>query len=277
MGGEAQLKALSPPGQLPTPRWQTRALSDMNREQPETFPMSWLQIASLAFAFLSPVALWAMQRRNPDPRFERFFARCYAGLLIAVFLAGPLQRYLEGCLDMAHMLPMHLCDWALVAVVVALLRQSPVCFELAYFWGLCGTLQALFTPAITPGLEWWRLIVFFLDHAAIVAGVIFLLLVTRMRPRALWNVLLWSEIYLLAALAVNAWTGANYGFLAHPPATPSMLDLFSNTHWLYVVEINGVGLLFFAGLYAPWMIVDRIGARRVAASRAASNNSFGGH
>jgi hypothetical integral membrane protein (TIGR02206 family) len=224
--------------------------------------MSWLQIASIAFAFLSPVALWAICLRNHRTRLERRFARSYAGLLIAVFLAGPLQNYLDGRLDLAHMLPMQLCDWALVTVVVALLRRSQVCFELAYFWGLCGTLQAIFTPAIAPGLQWWRLIVFFLDHAAIVAGVIFLMLVTRMRPRTLWNVFIWSEIYLVAALTVNAWTDGNYGFLSHQPATPSMLDLFSDTHWLYVVEINGVGLLFFATLYAPWMIADRIGARR---------------
>lgn len=224
--------------------------------------MSWLQIASIAFAFLSPVALWIVYQRNPHPEFERFFARAYAGLLIAVLLAGPLQLCLEGYMDAAHLLPMQLCDWALIAVVLALLRRSAVCFELAYFWGLCGTLQALFTPAIDANLEWWRLIVFFVDHAAIVASVLFLMLVTRMRPRTLWNVVLWSEIYLLAALLVNAWTDGNYGFLAHPPATPSMLDLFSETHWLYVVEINGVGLLFFAALYAPWMIADRVRAQR---------------
>jgi len=210
--------------------------------------MSWLQIASIAFAFLSPVALWAIHRRHPHPRLERFFAHCYAILLIAVFLAGPLQAYLEERMDLAHSLP------------------ALLCFELAYFWGLCGTLQALFTPAITPGLEWWRLIVFFLDHAAIVGSVIFLMLVTRMRPRTLWNVLFWSEIYLLAALTANAWTGGNYGFLAHPPATPSMLDLFSATHWLYVVEINATGLFFFAVLYAPWVIADRLSARRARAN-----------
>ncbi len=152
--------------------------------------MSWLQIASIAFAFLSPVVLWAIHRRNPHPKFERFFSRCYAVLLIVIFIAGPLQRYLEGGLDIWQMLPMHLCDWALVAVVLALLRQSQICFELAYFWGLAGTLQALFTPAIGSGLEWWRLIVFFFDHAAIVAGVIFLLLAARMRPHTLWNVLI---------------------------------------------------------------------------------------
>jgi len=224
--------------------------------------MSWLQIASIAFAFLSPVALWAVHRRHPHPRLERCFAGFYVALLIAVFLAGPLQNYFAGGLNFAALLPMHLCDWALVVVVVALLRRSPVCFELAYFWGLCGTLQALFTPAITPEMDQWRLVVFFVDHATIVASVLFLILVGGMRPRTLWNVLLWSEIYLLTALTVNAWIDGNYGFLSHPPSTASMLDLFSKTHWLYVVEINGVALLFFAVLYVPWMVADRLAARR---------------
>lgn len=228
--------------------------------------MSWLQIVSIAFAFLSPLALWLVHRQNPGPRLERLFARCYAGLLILVFFAGPVQRYLEGQLDLAHVLPMHLCDWALITVVIALLWQSQVCFELAYFWGLCGTIQALFTPAVDQGLEWWRVLVFFIDHATIVAAVLFLVMVTRMRPRTLWNVLLWSEIYMVAALAVNAWTDANYGFLAHRPVTASMLDLFSENHWLYVAEINCVALLFFLALYVPWLIADRVGVRRAPVS-----------
>ncbi len=35
-----------------------------------------------------------------------------------------------------------------------------------------------------------------------------------------------------------------------------MLDLFSGTHWLYVLEINLVAGPFFAVLYLPWLIAD---------------------
>jgi uncharacterized membrane protein YwaF len=99
--------------------------------------------------------------------------------------------------------------------------------------------------------------VFFLDHAGIVAGVLFLLLVPKLRPRSMWRVLLWSETYLATALAVNALTGANYGFLSHKPAQASMLDLFPPTHWLYVLTINLVALLFFTVAFAPWWIAGR--------------------
>ena len=220
--------------------------------------MSWLQITSLALALLGPVAMWAAHRRRPHPVLERNFARSIAALLVVVFIAGLVQKFCEGEFDAAHALPMQLCDWALFAVVAALLGRSQTCFELGYFWGLCGTLQALFTPAIARDLAWWRQLGFFLDHAGIVAGVLFLLLVPKLRPRGLWRVLLWSEIYLATALLVNALTGANYGFLSHRPEQPSMLDFFPDPRGLYIAAINGIALLAFAAIYAPWWLADRL-------------------
>ena len=220
--------------------------------------MSPLQIGSLALAFLGPVVLWAMHRRRPHPKLERDFARGIAGLLLLVYAASLVEKHLDGTLTAREGLPMQLCDWARFAVVLALLRRSPTCFELGYFWGLCGTLQALFTPAIANDASWWRQLGFFLDHAGIVAGVLFLLLVPKMRPLGLRRVIVWSEIFLACALAVNALTGGNYGFLAHRPAQRTMLDLFSDTHWLYVAGINGVALVFFAAIWLPWLIADRL-------------------
>lgn len=131
--------------------------------------------------------------------------------------------------------------------------------------GLAGTAQALLTPAVASDLFWLRLVGFFFIHAGIVAGVLHLLLTGRFRPewpRSIVRVAIASEVYLALALAANALTGGNYGFLAHKPPTHSMLDLFSDTHWLYVVEINLTAWLFFAVLYVPWLIVDAARASR---------------
>jgi hypothetical integral membrane protein (TIGR02206 family) len=225
-----------------------------------------LQLLSLAFAIFAPLALWAAHRRRPHPALERAFSLGLAFLLLAVFTAGLTQKHIDGELDAAHALPMHLCDWTLFAVVAALIGRLQTCFELGYFWGMCGTLQALFTPAIGADLAFLRQLVFFLDHAGIVAGVLFLLLVPRLRPRSLWRVFLCSELYLATALAVNRLTGANYGFLSHPPEQPSMLDLFSRTRWLYVLEINLVALLFFILAYAPWWLTSH--SRNASPSRS---------
>ena len=61
-------------------------------------------------------------------------------------------------------------------------------------------------------------------------------------------------LYLVVALAVNAASGGNYGFLSARPSIRSMLDFFSDTPWLYVLQIDLPGLLFFLLLDLPWPI-----------------------
>jgi uncharacterized membrane protein YwaF len=48
----------------------------------------------------------------------------------------------------------------------------------------------------------------------------------------------------------------NYGFLLHKPTSSSILDYLSDTRWLYIMELEGLALLFFAILYAPFAIAD---------------------
>ena len=73
--------------------------------------------------------------------------------------------------------------------------------------------------------------------------------------RGAWlRVVLWSETYAALALLANAATGANYGFLSQRPETASLLDFFSDTHWLYILQINLTALLFFLILDLPWQI-----------------------
>ena len=71
----------------------------------------------------------------------------------------------------------------------------------------------------------------------------------------------------------NSLTGANYGFLSHKPVTASMLDLFSNDHTLYVVQINLTAYVFFAVLYLPWLIIDLVHARPKPATRDPAGTS----
>ena len=51
----------------------------------------------------------------------------------------------------ADALPMQLCDWAMFAVIAALVTLRRGVYEVAYFWGLAGTLQAILTPNLQSG------------------------------------------------------------------------------------------------------------------------------
>ena len=226
-----------------------------------------LQLFFVALTIAMPPALWIVSRRLRSDRFDQVVCRVLAILLLGIEIGDLSLKVLGDRTPITGALPMQLCDWALLAVVVALWGRRRTCFEVAYFWALGGTIQALVTPAIGAEVPHWRQAGFFLAHSLIVIGVVFLLLVLRMRPYAgsLMRVIFWSEIYLAAALFANAVTGENYGFLAGKPGNPSLLDLFSDVPWIYVAQINVTGIAFFLALYAPWFLWDRVKSRSAPA------------
>jgi hypothetical integral membrane protein (TIGR02206 family) len=93
-----------------------------------------------------------------------------------------------------------------------------------------------------------------------VVGVLYLTAVEELRPRlgSLVRVMLWSEVYLGAALLTNSLTGANYGFLSHRPFGKSLLDYLSDNHGIYVLELNLLAVAFYLVLYLPFWLRDLI-------------------
>jgi len=219
--------------------------------------MPGIQIGFLIFTVLGPLLLWILSRHLDSARFASGICRFFALALVTAKISTVIAVAREGNLTADYALPMHLCDWALIATVAALTLRHRLCFELAYSWGIAGTAQALITPALDSA-EFWRMFAFFTVHSVIPAGVLWLMFDFKMRPqRGAWlRVALWSQIYIVSALAVNALTVGNYGFLSDRPAVHSMLDFFSDPHgprrWLYVLEIDLTGLFFFLLLDIPW-------------------------
>jgi uncharacterized membrane protein YwaF len=78
----------------------------------------------------------------------------------------------------------------------------------------------------------------------------------RPYPMSIVRVFAWSEVYFVITMFADAWTGSNYGFLLHKPEAFSILSFLSDWRPLYLLEMQGVALLFFIGLYAPFAIVD---------------------
>ena len=220
--------------------------------------MSPIQAGFLIFAFASPVLLWVLSRHLESERFARGICRCFAGALVAAYAGIVIELIHDGAFTFRYTMPMQLCDWALIATVAALMLRRQTCFELAYFWGFSGTLQALITPALDVTTA-CREVGFFVIHSVIPASVLWLMFEFKMRPQrgAFLRVVVWSEVYLVLALLVNSAAGTNYGFLMRRPDTRSLLDFFSDTHWLYVAQINLTGIAFFLALDLPWLIARR--------------------
>ena len=203
-----------------------------------------------------PVFFWATARQ--PGRYRTAVRLTLAGMLLANWIAYEVLRAIDGQFVLVNELPMQLCDWATIAVIAALVTCRSRLYEVAYFWGLAGTLQAIVTPNLQEGFPSPRFINFFVGHCGVVVGVLFLTAVEGLRPR-LWSIvraMLWSEVYLAAALLVNSLTGTNYGFLSHNPVNKSLLDYLSTNHGMYLLELNLLAIGFYLVLYAPFWVRD---------------------
>lgn len=222
--------------------------------------MPGIQLAFIIFTVAGPLLLWILSRHLDSPSFSRGICWLFAISLLTAKMFTMICVIREGNFTADFALPMHLCDWALVATVCALVLRWQLCFELAYFWGIAGTAQALITPALDSH-EFWRVFAFFVVHSVIPAGVLWLIFDFKLRPQrgAFLRVMLCSQVYLVCALAVNALTGGNYGFLQDRPyGVSSLLDFFTDpVGWkraLYVLEIDLAALVLFFVLDLPWRI-----------------------
>jgi hypothetical integral membrane protein (TIGR02206 family) len=165
-------------------------------------------------------------------------------------------------------LPCHLCDAATIASIVVLLRPSPAIFELSYFWGLGGAVQALLTPDITDGFPHYFYWQFFLTHGGLVLAPVLLVsgLDMRIQRGAVLRIFLRSNAFMLLAAITNELTGANYMFLRNPPPTGSLLDHLGPWPW-YIVSGEFVGLAIFFLLALPFRWSSRTGVTARAAKQ----------
>jgi hypothetical integral membrane protein (TIGR02206 family) len=234
----------------------------MNSEPPFTlFGPAHLAVIGLTVGL--PVLFWLTARQPGREGYRKAVRFGLAGLLLVNWIGYEVVRARDGQFTPAGALPMQLCDWAMFAVMAALVTCRRGVYEVAYFWGLAGTLQAILTPNLQVGFPSPRFISFFVAHSGIVVGVLFLTAVEGLRPRAgsIFRAMLWSEVYLAAALIVNSLTGANYGFLSHRPLGKSLLDYLSSNHSLYLLELNALALAFYLVLYLPFSLQELFASR----------------
>ena len=152
-----------------------------------------------------------------------------------------------------------MCDWAAVALILALWHPRQRVYELGYFWGLGGTVQGLATPDIARGFPDPQFIFFFINHGGIVAALLYLTLGTGLRPvpLSLLRVILASFAYAAVAGTADYLLGTNYGFLRAKPANASILDFLSPWPW-YIPELVLIGFASALFYYAPFFIADRL-------------------
>jgi len=184
--------------------------------------------------------------------------------LAAILVGNEAIAYAAALANGVVRVPLQLCDVAFFVTIWALVTMKSVVSEVAYFWGLAGSLQAVLTPDLQEAFPsyWW--LKFFLSHCGIVLGVVLLAARGCVQPtaRSVWRMWLLTNGYVLVAGIVNWLFGTNYGYLARKPMQPSLLDHFGPWPY-YILGMELVALVSFYLYYAPFAVA-RWARRRAA-------------
>ena len=235
-----------------------------NGPQPFVFfsPQHWgALLVILALAML----LYFNRNWFRKPRIDHRFRWILAAALLLQELSISLWRLSQGLWTASNSLPLHLCGAAIFIGAITLVRPSYRLYEILYFWGLGGAVQALLQPTLGEfGFPHFRYFQFFVGHGLIVLVGLYLTWVGEQRPRhrSVWQVWGWTNLYLVIIAFVNWLVDGNYLFICYKPPTGSILDFFGPWPW-YVLVLEVVALVSFYIYYSPFAIADLIRRIRV--------------
>lgn len=220
-----------------------------------------------SFTALTTV-LCLLVRFNSSPALILTIAWSLASCLLLSKLITLLGSLRMGTATLHNALPLHLCDWAAFAVILGLVRRKRLWIDLAYFWGVAGTLQALLTPDLGVPTYDFRFATFFITHGLIVTGALFLVLGCGLYPdrHSMWRAYLGVQVYFWVAAVSNSllnllvhgtWRPAqrpffNYGFLCASTVNPSLLDWLGPWPW-YLLSLQILALVLFFILASPFL------------------------
>jgi hypothetical integral membrane protein (TIGR02206 family) len=206
----------------------------------------------LGLTFTGAAILIGIAKKWIDPL--RLIEKFLACVLILTKLVTVYIAQADGALTLQNGLPMHLCDWANIIVIVVLFWPHQLLYEIAYYWGIAGTIQALLTPDLRYFFPDPRFMTFFISHSGIIIAVLFLTIARNMRPTkfSLWKVFAFTQFYILVTLLTNWALNANYGYFCAKPKNPSLLD-YLGTWPYYILSMDALAWVFFFLCYAPFL------------------------
>ncbi|MCG7310501.1 TIGR02206 family membrane protein [Brachybacterium sp. ACRRE] len=197
-------------------------------------------------------------RRGDAPVVERRL-RILGWALLANSILWTLWGFMPWAWDVDESLPLHLSDVLRFIGPLALITRARRLVVITYYWGLTLNMQSVLTPDVNyfvwPPLEFAE---YWIAHGAGVLIPVVLVWGLRMRPTwrgfgfAYGATVLWA----LIAMIGNALTGANYGYLSHAPAGPSLLDVMGPWPSYLLVEAIAIAVVW-ALMTLPWALLGR--------------------
>lgn len=206
----------------------------------------------LAIGIIFP---WLVKRQN-NPRIIETLAWILAVSLVGHEIIKFGFRVWYYDFPWQNELPLHLCRIATFVTAVVLVNRSQKLYNLIYFWGLGGGVQALLTPdipfAFPHGTAWF----FFIGHGLLVIAILYCTVVFKLLPtfKSIKQVFITTNLIALPLIPLNFLIDSNYLYLRQKPVTGSLLDFLGPWPW-YLISLEVVMLVIFLIYYFPVAVI----------------------
>ncbi|MCG7275919.1 TIGR02206 family membrane protein [Corynebacterium singulare] len=194
-------------------------------------------------------------RRVKGTSREKFVRQMVGWALLVLGTAWTVISLDPKQFDIRESLPLHLCDVLRPILALGLITDNEHALTLTYFWGIILNPQAIITPDVIYYFSprWLRFATYWFFH--IVALAVPLGLTFGLGYRPTWKgyrfAVKVTPVWMAIAMAVNAKTDGNYGFLNHAPGSPSIINLFGPWPGYIAVETLAV-MAAWAAMTWPW-------------------------
>src|SRR2546422_4569437 len=190
------------------------------------------QVLPVALLVVVAVVLCVAARRAPG-RWIDAVAAVVALTLVVAELSWQPYVVANRTWSAASSLPVQLCDVAGFVAAAALLWRQILLVEVAYFWGLGGTLQAVLTPDLKDHFPSFPYLQFYVTHDLVILAALFLVfgLALQPRPGAVRRIFVLTVVFAIVVRLIDLAAGGNYMYLRQVPASGSLLDLMGPWAW----------------------------------------------
>ena len=180
---------------------------------------------------------------------------------IGLDIFDTIYRIADNNFSIVDDLPLHMCGLSLYLGAYTLYNKYQQGFELCYFWGIGGALQAILTPDSTDFTNSYYIFTFMLSHSLIVLSVLWMIIVLDMRFRAfaLLRTILITNILLIPMGIINLLLKSNYFYLCEKPPADNP---FLIGEWpIYLLYLEFFAIIILGIINIPMLLLNKFDRR----------------
>ena len=195
--------------------------------------------------------------RNSSDNAKKFLAY----LIIFLLLVNQVMDfYREGIMSERWQegLPLHLCDFSTMSIILYFITRHRDFFIFAFFFGIAGGGMSILTPDTVYGFPYIGYIQSQIGHTMILMGVTYAMVIDNQRPflKDVPKAFIYATILLVFTYLMNYLLGTNYWFLAEKPIGNN-ITAFMRPEPFHIIDLYIVALLVCYSMYLPFYLKDR--------------------